>query len=170
MQESGTTPQEPANNLLRLLAVTAVLVLVGVGAAVVARSTTPNRQPAPEALPPLESEPPITNEPVLIDQDKEESSPSAGEVRTIEVEAGSFYYSPAQIRVKKGETVRIVMNSVDMMHDLVIDELNVRIPVTQSGKSNTVEFTADTVGEFEYYCSVGSHRAQGQVGTIVVEE
>ena len=93
-----------------------------------------------------------------------------GEVRVIEMEAGAFYYKPDQIRVKKGETVRIVMNSVDMVHDLVIDELNIQIPITKSGEMNVVEFTADTVGEFEFYCSVGSHRAQGQVGTLIVEE
>jgi len=32
-----------------------------------------------------------------------------------------------------------------------------------------VEFTADTPGEFEYYCSVGQHRANGQVGKLIVE-
>jgi plastocyanin len=100
----------------------------------------------------------------------ETAESASQEVREIIVEAGSFYYTPAEIRVKKGETVRLVMNSVDMMHDLVIDELDVRIPVSRKGESNTVEFTADTVGEFEYYCSVGAHRAQGQVGTLIVTE
>jgi heme/copper-type cytochrome/quinol oxidase subunit 2 len=91
------------------------------------------------------------------------------EARTIAVEAGSFYYKPAEIRVKKGETVTIEMNSVDMMHDFNIDELGVKIPITRSGSTNSVTFTADTVGTFEYYCSVGNHRAQGQVGTLIVE-
>jgi plastocyanin len=95
---------------------------------------------------------------------------SDSEVRVIEVEAGSFYYSPDEIRVKKGETVRIVLNSVDMMHDFVIDELDIQTPIVRSGETNTVEFIADTAGTFEYYCSVGAHRAQGQVGTLIVEE
>ena len=92
------------------------------------------------------------------------------EVRTIEIEAGSFYFNPSEIRVKKGEKVKIVLSSVDMMHDFVIDEFDVRTPVTQAGESSTIEFTADQVGEFEYYCSVGQHRANGQVGTLIVEE
>lgn len=91
------------------------------------------------------------------------------QVRTINVEAGSFYYTPNEIRVKKGEKIKLVLNSVDMMHDFVIDELDVKIPVTKSGSSATVEFTAETAGSFEYYCSVGQHRASGQVGTIIVE-
>jgi plastocyanin len=32
-----------------------------------------------------------------------------------------------------------------------------------------VEFTPNIVGEFEYYCSVGDHRAKGMTGTIIVE-
>lgn len=91
-------------------------------------------------------------------------------VREIEVEAGSFYFNPNTITVKKGETVRIILNSVSMQHDFVIDELNVKSEVIPAGESTTVEFTADTVGEFEYYCSVGQHRAQGMVGTLIVQE
>jgi nitrosocyanin len=91
-------------------------------------------------------------------------------VKTVEIEAGSFYYKPNTITVKKGEKVKIVMNSVSMMHDFVIDDLNVKMPVVQNGNTGTVEFTADKVGTFEYYCSVGQHKAQGQVGTLVVTE
>jgi nitrosocyanin len=97
----------------------------------------------------------------------------AGEVvgvKTVEVEAGSFYYKPNTITVKKGEKVKIVMKSVDMMHDFNIDELGVKVPITKSGSTATAEFTADKVGTFEYYCSVGQHRANGQVGTLVVTE
>lgn len=90
-------------------------------------------------------------------------------IRTVNIEAGSFYYTPNEIRVKKGETVKIIMKSADMMHDFNIDELGVKLPITKSGETNTVEFTADTIGEFEFYCSVGQHRANGQVGTLIVE-
>lgn len=98
-----------------------------------------------------------------------DDSESMMEVRVIEVEAGSFYYKPDVMKVKKGETVRIVMKSVSMMHNFNIDELGVKIPVTQDGDTATVEFVADKAGTFEYYCSVGNHRAQGQVGMITVE-
>lgn len=92
------------------------------------------------------------------------------DVRVIAVEAGSFYYEPNEIRVKKGEKVKIEMQSVSMMHDFVIDELGIKMPVAQSGETGVIEFTADTVGSFEYYCSVGNHREQGQIGTLIVEE
>ena len=32
-----------------------------------------------------------------------------------------------------------------------------------------VEFTVDKTGTFEYYCSVGQHRANGMVGNLIVE-
>jgi len=57
-----------------------------------------------------------------------------------------------------------------MMHDFNIDEFDVKLPVTAAGETNSVTFIADTIGEFEYYCSVGQHRQLGQVGTLVVEE
>jgi plastocyanin len=83
------------------------------------------------------------------------------DVKTINVDAGAFYYKPAEIRVKKGEK--------DMMHDFVIDELGVKLPITKSGETKSVEFTPEKTGTFEYYCSVGQHRVQGQVGKIIVE-
>lgn len=105
------------------------------------------------------------------EEKKEESSNQMMEsVKTIEVEAGSFYYKPNTITVKKGEKVKIVMKSVSMMHDFNIDELGVKIPIAKDGETGTVEFTADKVGAFEYYCSVGKHRQLGQVGTLTVTE
>lgn len=90
-------------------------------------------------------------------------------VKVIEVEAGSFYYKPNVIEVAKGQKVKIVLTAVSMMHDFNIDELGVKMPITKNGDTGTVEFTADKVGTFEYYCSVGQHRANGQVGKITVK-
>lgn len=98
-----------------------------------------------------------------------EGDSAMSDVRIIDMEAGAFYYKPNEIRVKKGEKVKIVMKSVDMMHDFNIDELGVKMPVAKSGETGTVEFTADKTGTFEYYCSVGQHRKNGQVGTLIVE-
>ncbi|PIV62612.1 hypothetical protein COZ39_02060 [Candidatus Roizmanbacteria bacterium CG_4_10_14_3_um_filter_33_21] len=90
-------------------------------------------------------------------------------IKTVEVESGSYYYKPNAITVKKDERVKIVMHSVSMMHDFNIDELNVKIPIVKNGDTSTVEFIADKVGTFEYYCSVGQHRQMGQVGKLIVE-
>lgn len=91
-------------------------------------------------------------------------------VKVVQVEGGSFYFDPDTITVKKGQAVKIVLNSVDTMHNFVIDEFDVKTEIVQSGNTAEVTFTPDQVGEFEYYCSVGNHRALGMVGTLVVTE
>lgn len=91
-------------------------------------------------------------------------------VTTVTMDAGAFYYKPNQITVKKGTKVKVVLTSRDMMHDFNIDELKVKSEIAKSGETKTVEFTAEKVGSFEYYCSVGEHRKRGQVGTLVVTQ
>lgn len=89
--------------------------------------------------------------------------------QVITMDAGSFYYSVKEIKATQGQKIKIVMTSKDMMHDFNIDELKVKSGITQSGDTTTVEFVADQVGTFEYYCSVGQHRQNGQVGQLIVE-
>lgn len=91
-------------------------------------------------------------------------------VVTIPVEAGSFYYKPNEIHAKQGQKIKIQLKSVDMMHNFVIDELGVNMPVTKGGSSAEATFTADKVGTFEYYCGVGQHRQKGQVGKLIIAE
>ena len=94
----------------------------------------------------------------------------AGAVREITVFASNFRFSESEIRVKKGETVRLTLVNNEGFHDFVIDELGVATERIREGASTTIEFTADTVGEFPFYCSVGNHRALGMEGKFIVEE
>jgi plastocyanin len=94
---------------------------------------------------------------------------SEGEVRTIVVSGKNFSFSPHELRVKKGERVKIVFTSDDGFHDFVVDELSLRTQVLSKGQTEEIEFTADTAGSFEYYCSVGNHRQMGMKGTLIVE-
>jgi len=93
----------------------------------------------------------------------------ATNVKTINMEAGAFYFKPNKITVKKGDTIKIVFKSVDMMHNFYLDEFNIKGPIVKGGNSDTFEFVANKVGSFEFYCNVGKHRAQGQVCTLIVE-
>ena len=61
-------------------------------------------------------------------------------------------------------------NSGKMMHDWVVDEFTgAKMKRVTNGQTGTVTFVADKAGTFEYYCSVGQHRANGMVGKLVVE-
>lgn len=94
---------------------------------------------------------------------------STSEVQNITVEGGSYYFKPNEIRVKKGDKVKITFTNSGSMHNLTLDEFNVNINGVAAGQSGTAEFVADKAGTFEYYCSVGRHRQMGQKGTLIVE-
>ena len=98
-----------------------------------------------------------------------EATDTNGAEVTIDMEAGSFYYKPNVITVKEGTKVKIVFTSVSMMHNFYLDEFNVKSPTVKSSNTETFEFVASKIGTYEYYCAVGSHRANGQVGTLIVE-
>jgi plastocyanin len=74
------------------------------------------------------------------------------------------------LRVQQGDTVRIEFTSTDGFHDWVLDGFDAATErVRPDDEMTVVEFVADEVGTFSYYCSVGSHRQQGMEGIIVVE-
>lgn len=89
---------------------------------------------------------------------------------TFHMNSGSFFFVPNMIKVKKGDKVKIVYKNVGGMHNFVLDEFGVRIDPIKTDAEQTIEFAADKVGSFEYYCSVGKHRQMGQKGQLVVTE
>jgi len=93
---------------------------------------------------------------------------------TITGENFNFYVdgqNNANIVVKKGELVRIEFTSTQGLHDFVIDEFNAATSRVRNTDDMTfIEFVADEIGTFEYYCSVGSHRSFGMKGRFIVEE
>lgn len=95
---------------------------------------------------------------------------STGTVKEFTVTGSNFRFAPATLTVKKGDTVKITFKNSGGMHDFVIDEFNARTKQIQGGAQETITFVADKAGSFEYYCSVGNHRAMGMKGTLTVTE
>jgi len=85
------------------------------------------------------------------------------------VDGFMFGYSLKELRVKKGQTVTVNFTSTGGMHDWVVDEFNATTAQVNTGATTSVTFVADKAGTFEYYCSVGQHRANGMVGNLMVE-
>jgi plastocyanin len=98
--------------------------------------------------------------------------PASGTVETKSfiVEGSSYKFVPNEITVKKGDTVQITFKNLEGMHDFVIDEFNARTKRIKTGESESISFIASKAGTFEFYCSVGSHRAMGMKGNLVVTE
>lgn len=94
---------------------------------------------------------------------------SSAAVHVFDIDMFNFGYSVGEIRVRQGDTVTINVTNSNGVHDFVIDEFNVRTSQIGPGRTESVTFVPDRTGTFEYYCSVGSHRASGMVGRLIVE-
>lgn len=102
-------------------------------------------------------------------------SNSQSEIKTFILTGENFKFvmdgqDNPEIKVKQGDKVRIEFSSTQGFHDFVIDEFDAATQqVRDTDGSTYVEFTADKKGTFEYYCSVGEHRANGMWGNFIVE-
>ena len=90
-------------------------------------------------------------------------------IKEFTVTGQNFSFSPTTINVNKGDKVKITFKNAEGTHDFVIDEFNTATKRLKVGEEETIEFTADKSGTFEYYCSVGTHRAMGMVGSLTVK-
>jgi len=93
---------------------------------------------------------------------------TTGTVKEITVTNSGMTFTQKTLTVKKGDRVKVTFKNTGGMHDLRIDGYNVGTDVIQANQEDSFEFTADKTGSFEYYCSVGNHRAQGMKGTLTV--
>jgi len=80
----------------------------------------------------------------------------------VAVTAKRFNFEPAEITVKKGQPVDLVLKSADVPHGLRFRELNVDLRV---GKGGTAEahFTPNQTGTFVGHCSVFCGRGHGSM-------
>lgn len=110
-----------------------------------------------------------------VENEQEATNDTEGEVDddmtadvVINVTGENFAYSLEQIEVNEWDTVTINFESVGWNHDWVVDEFDAATEIVRPGTPTSVTFVADKAWEYEYYCSVGNHRAQGMVWTLVV--
>ncbi|HEY8552415.1 MAG TPA: cupredoxin domain-containing protein [Thermaerobacter sp.] len=95
---------------------------------------------------------------------------AAGGGNKITVTAQNMSFDTTEINLKKGQTYTIeLVNNDSVQHDLVAEELGLEVGLTDPGKSNSVEFTPQQTGDFEFICTVPGHSATMK-GTIHVTE
>ena len=116
----------------------------------------------------------VSNAPALTDvqqeQIKKAETATTPSPVVFNISGGNFYFVPNMITVKKGSKVTINFKNDGGSHNFKLDEFNVATNMLESGDTESVTFTADKVGAFEYYCSFGQHRAMGMKGTLTVVE
>lgn len=67
-------------------------------------------------------------------------------------EAGGF--EPDIIWVKKGQRVKLVVESMDVAHGFVVPGLGINFGLIDPGDTKTVEFVATKEGVYPFFCSV----------------
>lgn len=78
------------------------------------------------------------------------------------------------MRVNVGDVVEVILiNGDGGTHDWAVPELDVAservLRPDGIGSTVSVVFTVTEEGEFEYVCTIGNHRAEGMVGTFIVD-
>lgn len=85
---------------------------------------------------------------------------------TISITAQRFSFSPNEITVKKGEKVTLIIQTKDVSHGLLIEDLGVRTDV-KKGQSSEVTFTPETLGTFDGKCAHFCGSGHGSMKFIV---
>ncbi|MDP2631350.1 MAG: cupredoxin domain-containing protein [Candidatus Uhrbacteria bacterium] len=85
----------------------------------------------------------------------------------IQMESGNFFFMPNTISASTGEQVTINFTENSGIHTFVIDEIGFKEIVVEG---DDITFTApSTPGSYAYYCDIGSHRALGMKGLLIVK-
>jgi heme/copper-type cytochrome/quinol oxidase subunit 2 len=73
--------------------------------------------------------------------------------RTFHVDATSFAFSPAELKVNPGDRVTIKLTSSDVVHGLYLDSYDLQISA-DPGQTSELTFIAVQAGSFRFRCSV----------------
>lgn len=94
----------------------------------------------------------------------------AQEPKVIEITAKRFAFTPNEITLKKGETVKLRVVSEDVTHGLYLKPLKIDADI-EPGKTTEIAVTPQTVGKFtaicDHFCGVNHGNMKM---SIVVEE
>ena len=84
-----------------------------------------------------------------------------------ELFAGEFSFAPPFLVIEKAGTYSIsIRNDGTLPHNFTIEGVG-KTPDAQPGETVTADLTFKA-GNFEFFCSIGDHRAQGMTGTLNV--
>jgi plastocyanin len=101
------------------------------------------------------------------DADSSGASPTVAGATEFEVTASNFAFEPEALEIGAGEDFTVTLEATDGPHDFVIEGgdgfVGAGLGETASGG-----FKVDDPGEYTFYCSIGSHRAQGMEGVLSV--
>lgn len=90
-----------------------------------------------------------------------------GATLKLDMVSNNFSFTPKTFSAKAGEKISIMFKENAGFHTFVIDEIGLKYAI-KAGEA--VVFTAPKEpGTYTFYCDVGSHRAQGMEGKLIVK-
>lgn len=96
-------------------------------------------------------------------------NPSSPAVEVI-VSGTEFAFDPPIITVKKGQTIKVTFkNNGTFPHNFAISDLNVTTKIISPGEQDSIQFTANQEGQFNFLCTIGGHADKGMKGTLIVQ-
>lgn len=143
-----------------LIAGASVLVLIGGLVLFIQQGASPTN-PEPQTSPEEAASPTPTNQEDAVEEE--------GEVREVMVESTGLKFDLPEIRVKKGQTVKLTYKNNLGTHDFTLEGFGVATKLLKAGEEETITFVAEKAGTFEFYCSVPGHRQAGMKGAFIVE-
>lgn len=175
-ENTTTAPSSKKMNPMMIVIAVVVLVVIGGGVFVFMKKSSPESAKTSETQEQIDADGDMDGDTMTIQPTQPQGSSATGTGSTMvqqefTVEGGNFFFKPNELKVKKGKPVTVVFKNTEGFHDFVIDEIaGAKTNRIQTGTSETITFTPDKAGSFEFYCSVGSHRQMGMKGTLIVEE
>ncbi len=84
---------------------------------------------------------------------KPNSQSTTDQLKEFRIIAKNWFFEPSAITVNKGDRVKLIITSVDVIHGFALPDFGININL-EPDKTQTVEFVASKVGTFTFYCSV----------------
>lgn len=92
-----------------------------------------------------------------------------GDIKEFEIIATNWEFNPSVIEVNKGDKVELHLQSKEGTHGFVILEFGVS-ETMKEGEDVHVEFIADKLGTFNFFCNVPCGKGHGAMrGLLVVK-
>lgn len=88
------------------------------------------------------------------------------QTKTFTITAKDFSFSPTSIRVKQGDTVKVVFVNTAWIHTLRFDAFDVQTKTLNPWETTQLSFVASKKWSFVYYCTI---HGQAMKGTLIVE-
>ena len=92
------------------------------------------------------------------------------ETRLVKISAKRFSFTPAEVHVRKGETVVLELTSLDRVHGFDLPAFGIRTDIVPK-EVTRVTLTPDKAGTFPFHCDVfcgDGH--EDMTGTLIVTE